>query len=109
MPGWSGNLRGEAPAVHLDLVDLDLNEALAMALQLLILLLALVVEHKDLVPAAFTHDGGEHLGAAQLLLEAACFAANRHYVRELQRAVLVPALLNLQGVARGHTVLLATC
>src|SRR6185437_7473414 len=96
----------EALAIHLDLVDLHLNEALAVALQLLVLLLPLVVEDKDLVAAALADDLGQHLRAAQLLLKLALVAAHRQHIRELQRAIVL-ALLNPQRVAGSHAVLLA--
>src|SRR6185437_5355548 len=99
-------LRLEALAIHLDLVDLHLNEALAVALQLLVLLLPLVVEDKDLVAAALADDLGQHLRAAQLLLKLALVAAHCQHIRELQRAIVL-ALLNPQRVAGSHAVLLA--
>src|SRR5580698_1281271 len=98
----------EALAADEDLVDLDFNEALAMALQLLVLLLALVVEHEDLVATAFADDLGQHLRAAQLLLKLTLFAADSNNVGELERAVFVGALLNPDGIAGGYTVLLTT-
>src|ERR1700761_4740331 len=79
----------EALAVDEDLVDLDLDEVLTVSLHLLVLLLALELEDEDLVAAAFADDGGENLGAREVGLELALFAAYGEDVGELDVAILV--------------------
>jgi hypothetical protein len=59
-------LRLEALAVHVDLIDLDLNKALTVPLQLFVLLLALQVKDQYLVAAAFLHHLSDHFGAGEL-------------------------------------------
>ena len=79
-------LRLEGLAVDQDLVDLDLDEALAVTLHLLVLLLALELEDEDLVAAAFAEDRGGNLGAGEVGLELALFAADGEDVGELDCA-----------------------
>jgi hypothetical protein len=79
----------EALAVDEDLVDLDLDEVLAVSLHLLVLLLALELEDEDLVAAAFVDDGCEDLCTFEVGLELAFFAADGEDVGELELAVFV--------------------
>src|SRR5581483_4445399 len=61
-------------AVNVDFGDLERSEALAMALELLVLLLALVVEDQDFLAAAFAEDlsgDGGVFRAAKLALAVA--------------------------------------
>ena len=98
----------EALAADEDLVDLDLDEALAMTLQFLVLLLALEVEDDELVATAFRDDFADDLGAVELGLEAALAAGEGNDVRELDGAVFVGGLLDAERVAGSHAVLLST-
>src|SRR5579863_7686191 len=102
-------LRGVAVAVHLDLADLHLGERLAVALQLLVLLLPLEVEDQHLVAAAFADDGAEHLRRLRLHQRPAV-ARKGENVGELHRAVFGWGnRLHLHYVAGSNPVLLATC
>ena len=97
----------EALAVDENLVDFDLNEVLAVALHLLVLLLALELEDEDLFATAFADDGGENLGSGEVGLELALFAADGEDVGELDVAVLVGGGFNLQLLARRDQILFA--
>src|ERR1700733_9944652 len=97
----------EALAVDEDLVDLDLDEVLAVSLHLLVLLFALQLENKDFIAATFADDGGENLGSLKVGLELALFAADGEDVGELELAVLVGGGFNLQLLARGDQILFA--
>ena len=97
----------EALAVDEDLVDLDLDEVLAVALHFLVLLLALELEDEDLFAATEGDDGGENLGAGEVGLELALFAADGEDVGELDVAVLVGGGFNLQLLARRDQILFA--
>ena len=55
-----------------------------MSLHLLVLLLALELEDEDFVAAAFADDRGENLGALEVGLELALFAADGEDVGELE-------------------------
>jgi len=97
----------EALAIDEDLVDLDLDEVLAMTLHLLVLLLALELEDEDLVAAAFADDGCEDLGTLEVGLELALFAADGEDVGELELAVFVGGGFDLQLLAGGDEILFA--
>src|ERR1035438_886705 len=56
---------GVGHAVGLDGLDANLGKVLPVALQLLVLLLALQVEDQDLVAAAFAENLGGHLGGGR--------------------------------------------
>src|SRR5581483_7388067 len=73
---------GIGDAVRLDGLDAYLGKILAVSLQLLVLLFALVMEHQDLVPAAVADDLSGHLGGARLN-HIAGFARNGENVAEL--------------------------
>jgi hypothetical protein len=97
----------EALAVDEDLVDLDLDEVLAVALHLLVLLLALEFEDEDLVAAAFADDGCKDLCSLEVGFEFALFAADGEDVREFEFAVFVGGGFDLQLFAGGDEVLFA--
>src|SRR3984885_8555459 len=97
----------ETPTVDEDLVDLDLDETLAMTLHLLVLLFALELENKDLVAATLADDRGQNLGSIEIGLELAVFGADGEDVGKLEFAVLVGGGFNLQLLARGDEVLFA--
>src|SRR5690242_5380879 len=73
-------------SVHLNGVDANLREALAMSLQLLVLLLPLVVEDQDLVPAALADNGSDDFRAGRAA-QGAGIAREREHVAEFERAV----------------------
>src|ERR1700733_7610119 len=97
----------EALSVHRNLVDADLDEVLAVALHLLVLLLALQLEDQDLVAAAFAQHSARHLRAVQRRLKLALFRADGEHVGELNRAIGVRRALQLQRLTRGDDILLA--
>src|ERR1700761_8895078 len=90
----------QALAADQDLIDLDLYECLAVALHLLVLLLALVMEYKDLVAAAFANDLGRDLRALEILLEVAFRAGDGDDIGELKLAALGTGLFDLDQIAR---------
>jgi hypothetical protein len=92
----------EALAVDQDLVDLDFDEVLAVALHLLVLLLALELEDQDLVAAAFAEHGAGDLGAGQLGLELARFAADAR-TSENSMAPFSCAVRSIFNVSPGET------
>src|ERR1700759_2738013 len=105
-------LGGVGVAIDLNRIDADLGVALPMPLQLLVLLLPLVVEDQDLVPAAFAEHSAEHAqrrGVRQRVVLRAVRAGDTQHIAEFDGAVLACRnLLNLHNVARGDTVLLST-
>jgi hypothetical protein len=91
-----------------DLFDLDFDEALAVPLELLVLLLALVVEDEELVATAFGDNLGYDLGAGEVGLELALIEGDGDDFGELDGAVVVLGLLDADGVAGGDAVLFTT-
>src|SRR5260370_38101561 len=74
----------EALPIDEDLVDLDLDEVLAVSLHLLVLLLALELEDEDLVAAAFADGGGGDLGSGEAVLGLALFGPHGQDVGEVE-------------------------
>src|SRR5580692_9328767 len=102
-------LGGVAIAVHLNFADAYLREALAVALQLLVLLLPLEVEDQNLVAAPFGDHGAEHFGGLRLY-ERSGIAGEGENVAKFNRAVLGRLdRFDLHDVAGSNPVLLSTC
>src|SRR5262249_25568770 len=82
------------------------GKRLAMAKDLLVLLLALEVEDQDLVPApSFHHLAADH--GALAWADLAPLTGNRKHIVELDGIAFTGGpLLNLNDVSRGHSILL---
>src|SRR5258707_893498 len=79
-----------------------------MALQLLVLLLALEVKDQNLIPASLADDGAKHL-ACRGFGEGILSVRKSQHVVKFHRAVgLDPCLFNLDNFAWGDTILLTT-
>src|SRR5262245_11154723 len=97
----------EGLAIEGDFGDAHRAERLAMTAQLLVLLLALVVEDDDFRPAALFQHFAEHTGFGLRASNLALRARNRQNVVELDLAVGAE-LLHPNHVAGRHPVLLTT-
>src|SRR5258708_39706426 len=80
-----------------------------MSTQLLVLLLALVMEDQDLLTASLLDDLAGYQCPRARRQHAACLGRNRQHVTELHPAILVFLRFHPDHVARGNTILLSTC
>src|SRR5260221_14067616 len=79
-----------------------------MSTQLLVLLLALVMEDQDLLTASLLDDLAGYQRPRARRQHAACLGRNRQQVTELDPAVLIFLRFHPDHVARGDTILLST-
>src|SRR5207248_7304220 len=99
--------RGEALPVEADLADAYRRERLAMPAQLLVLLLALVMEDQDLVAPALFHDGADHTRPGFRTANLAFAAADRQHVAKLNHAFFSRRALDANYVSKRNTILLS--
>src|SRR5581483_6636097 len=105
-----GKLRsGEALSVERDLGNPHCGERLPVAAQLLVLLLALVVEHEDLIATSLLDNFAYHASFRLRLADLPRFTRHRQHIAKLHLLVAAVALaLDFDHIAGRYPVLLST-
>src|SRR5258708_13570562 len=100
--------RLERLAIKSNLGDADRGIVLPMSTQLLVLLLALVMEDQDLLTASLLDDLAGYQRPRARRQHAACLGRNRQQVTELDPAVLIFLPFHPAPFPPAHTTLLST-
>src|SRR6267143_3564709 len=101
--------RFERLPIKCNLGDADCSIVLPVSTELLVLLLALVVEDQYLLAASLLDDLAGYERSRPRGQHAARLGRNRQHVTELDLSVLVFLRFHPDHVARGNTILLSTC
>src|SRR5216683_5973745 len=101
--------RFERLPIKCNLGDADCSIVLPVSTELLVLLLALVVEDQYLLAASLLDDLAGYERSRPRRQHAARLGRNRQHVAELDPAILVFLRFHPDHVARGNTILLSTC